>query len=195
MAKNKRKKIVTKSTRLSPEKYIVQKGRDLEFHECLINDNWRKSGLAIVTVCKKMPSGNLVAGLYLLDIYCLGLKNTLYNFNMSSLEYKDFIERSYSREEGMDSCETTFAHNIIYGTIDYAEDLGFSPNKDFKITEYLLVPNLISDEIDEIEFGKDGKPLFIQGPHDNAVKIINKLNETVGEGNYHYIQQGEDMEM
>ncbi|RLD82202.1 MAG: hypothetical protein DRJ07_08450, partial [Bacteroidetes bacterium] len=63
------------------------------------------------------------------------------------------------------------------------------------ITEYLLVPNLISDEIDEIEFGKDGKPLFIQGPHDNAVKIINKLNETVGEGNYHYIQQGEDMEM
>jgi len=195
MAKKRGKMKVISRKQMSPEKYIIQKGRDLEFFECLVNENWRKSGLAIVTVCKKMPSGNLIAGLYLLDMYCLGLKNTLYNFNMSSLEYKDFIERSYSKEDGIESCETIFAHNIIYGAIDYAEDLGFLPQKDFRVTEYLLDPDLISDEIDEIEFGKDGKPLFIKGPADNATKIINKLNETVGKDNYHYIRSGEDMEM
>ncbi|OQY02522.1 MAG: hypothetical protein B6I20_06830 [Bacteroidetes bacterium 4572_117] len=181
---------------MSPEKYIIQKGRDLEFHECVINDNWSKSGLAIITVCKKMPSGNLVACLYLLDIYCLGLKNTLYNFNMSELEYEDFVEKTYSKQEGrINKCETVFAHNIIYGAIDYAENLGFLPQKDFKTTEFLLNPDLLSDEIDDIEFGKDGKPLFIQGPNDNATRIINKLNETVGRDNYHYMRAGEDIEM
>ena len=195
MARKKVKMKVVKRPQMSPEKYIVGKGRDLDFYECLINENWHESGLAIVTVCKKMPSGNFVASTYLLDIFCLGLKNTLYRFNMSELDYEDFIERSYANHAGADKCETVFAHNLIYGAIDYADDLGFLPQKDFRVTEYLLNPDLISDKIDEIEFGKDGQPLFIQGPMDNAIKIINKLNETVGEGNYHYIRNGEDMEM
>ena len=195
MAKNRRKKSSAKSTQLSPEKYIVQKGRDLDFYECLINEDWQKSGLAIVSICKKMPSGNFVTGTYLLDIYCLGLKNTLYKFNMSELEYQEFIEKSYANSVGVEEYDTDFVHNLIYGAIDYAADLGFTPQKDFKVTEYLLNPDLISDDIDKIEFGKDGQPLFIEGPNDNAALIINKLNETVGEGNYHYMHSGEDWEM
>lgn len=193
MAKVRKKKMVAQGVRLSPEKYIVQKGRGLDFHECLINENWHKSGLAIVTVCKKMPSGNLVAGTYLVDIFCLGLKNTLFKFNMSELEYKDFIEKSYANHAGVDKCEIAFVHNLIYGAIDYAEELGFLPQKDFRVTEYLLNPDLITDDIDEIEFGKDGQPFFIQGPDDNATLIMNKLDAAVGKDHYHYIRNGEDL--
>lgn len=81
-------------------------------------------------------------------------------------------------------CDIVKAHNIIYGAIDYAEGLGFQPDKHFKITEYLLNPNLINDGIDEIEFGYDGKPFFIAGPDDNTIRIISILERNMGKGNF-----------
>ncbi len=38
-----------------------------------------------------------------------------------------------------------------------------------------------------IEFGKEGKPLFINGPHDNVQAILRQLMRTAGEGNFDYI--------
>lgn len=192
MSKKRVKKKVIK--KISPVKYIIQKGRSLDFHECLINDDWQKSGMASVLISKKMPSGHFIIALYLIDIYCLGLKNVLHKFNVENAEYEEFVEMAYSRYNAVLKIDTVFAHNLIYGAIDYAEDLGFNPHKDFKLLEYLLDPDLISDEIDEIEFGKDGKPLFIEGPDDNAGQIIRKLKEAVGEGNFDHIAKGKDFE-
>ena len=73
-------------------------------------------------------------------------------------------------------CDITFAHNLIYGAVNYAKDLVFLPEKDFKITEYFLNPDLITDEINEIEFGKDRNPFYIEGPNDNRAKIMAILN-------------------
>ena len=36
------------------------------------------------------------------------------------------------------------------------------------------------------EFGKNGKPYYFSGPYDNPEKIIAKLRESVGEGNFKY---------
>lgn len=189
MAKKRKKKIIT-NQKMSPAKYIIQKVRDLDYYECLINEEWEQSGLATVTVCKQMPSGKFIIGLYLIDVFCLGLKNTLYKFNSDKYDYKEFIKTAYSNSGNAIECDTVFVHNLIYGAIDYAEDLGFFPHKEFKITEYLLDPNLITDEINEIEFGKDGKPFFIEGPNDNSAQIINKLIKTVGEGNFNWMKSG-----
>ena len=191
MAKKRRKKNLTTNQKMSPVKYIIQKARDLDFYKCLINEEWQENGLAIISVFKLMPSGKFIVGLYLTDVYCLGLKNTLYKFNLDKFDYEEFIKTAYSNSGNAIECDTVFAHNLIYGAIDYAEDLGFSPNKNFKITEHLLDPDLISDEINEIEFGNDGQPFFISGPKDNATQIINKLKETVGENNFHYMIMGE----
>lgn len=114
---------------------------------------------------------------------------------MNEIEYGEFIEMSYSNEGNVIEYNTIFVHNLIYGAIDYADELGFEPQKDFKVSEYLLNPDLISDGIDKIKFGKNGKPFFIQGPDDNVTKIINQLDKVVGEGNYLYMRRDEDMEM
>lgn len=174
---------------LSPKKYIISKAAQLPLHECLINDQWNESGLATIIICKKMPSGNYTVALFLVDIFCLGLKNTLYQFNLSELEYGEFLDKACSKEDFLE-CNLETAHNIIFGAIDYAEELGFKPNQDFKITEYFLDPDLITDEIDEIEFGKDGKPFFINGPNDNIPKVLATLNKVVGKGNYEVLNEG-----
>ena len=168
---------------LSPKKYISTKARELPFHESFINHNWEFKGLASIFLSKKMPGGNYIVGVYLVDIFCLGIKNTFYNFNLSQFDYQEFYEK-FNEKEGLITLDLETIHNIIYGAVDYAEDLGFKPQADFKLTEYILNPDLISGGIDEIEFGRDGKPFFIVGPDDNINRIIATLNRAVGEGNY-----------
>lgn len=192
MAKKRGKMKVISRKPMTAEKYIVQKGRVLDFYECLINEEWEELGLATIVICKQMPGGNFVIGLYLIDFLCLGLKNSYYRFNFSKADYDEFVKMAYSENDAVVKCDTTFAHNLIYGAIDYAADLGFLPNIRFSVTENLLDHDLISDEIDEIEFGKDGTPIFIQGPKDNVAQIINKLNEAVGKGNFDFIRSAEN---
>ena len=171
---------------LSPEKYIRQNGLQLPFHESFINDDWKKEGMASVFISKRMPSGKFIVGMYMVDLFCLGLKSTTFRFSLNELEYKELYQKMFSSGNGI-ACELIFAHNLIFGAIDYAQDLGFEPEKEFEITRHLLDESLIDDGIDELEFGKNGQPLYFQGPHDNANHIIAILERNVGAGNYKII--------
>jgi hypothetical protein len=178
-----------KQQKLSPEKYIIKKGGELPFHECYIKETWKEDGMATVLISKKMPSGKLIVALYLVDTYCLGIKNTLFKFAIGDIDYADFVEK-LDQQHALVKCDLNFAHSLIFGAIDYAEDLGFQPNKDFKITKHLLDTDLIDDRINEIEFGKDGKPLFVAGPNDNINRVIGILDKNVGNGNYTHVLPG-----
>ncbi len=174
----------------SPEKYIITKARELPYHECFINSIWQEKGLATILISKKQPGGNYIFAMYLVDVYCLGLKNTMFNFNFNGAEYDEMKQRLLQGPDDMVSCDIVKAHNIIYGAIDYAEELGFRPHKDFKITEHILNPELIDDGIDDIEFGYEGKPFFIAGPDDNINRIISILERSVGKGNFDVTMPG-----
>jgi hypothetical protein len=178
--------IMNKQKQLSPEKYITTKGGSLPFHECYINTDWQTKGMASLIVSKAMPSGKFIVGFYLVDIFCLGLKNTWYRFGEDKLGY-ELLLKEFIEQHPLETVDLPFVHNLIYGAIDYAEELGFSPNKDFKITEHLLDSDLIDDGIDEMEFGKDGKPFFVAGPYDNIHHIMGLLERNAGTGNFNFL--------
>ena len=78
-------------------------------------------------------------------------------------------------------------HEIIYGAIEYAAQFGFRPHADFKWSRYVLDPPDRHARTGAIEFGHDGKPLYIQGPRDNVDVILRKLTQTAGTGNFDYL--------
>ncbi len=176
----------------SPKKYIQTRASKLPLHECLINSGWEEKGLATILISKKQTGGNFIIGMYLIDTFCLGLKNTMFNFNLNDDDYNELKEKMAGSETFI-PCDIVKAHNIIYGAMDYAEELGFLPHKDFKITKYLLNPELIDDGIDEIEFGLNNKPFFIAGPDDNINRIMATLNRNVGDGNFEFTMPGQMM--
>lgn len=175
-----------KQQKLSPVKYIAAKCHDLPFYESLINEDWKEGGMATIIISRKMPSGKLIVGLFMVDTFCLGLKNTTYKFGLDEYEYRQFIDEISERIGIIVECDVVQAHNIIYGAIDYAEDIGFKPHNEFKITEFILDSDLIDDGIDEIEFGKDGKPYYFAGPYDNVRQIMGILERTVGKDNFEF---------
>jgi hypothetical protein len=181
-----------KSAILSPITYIKTKTKDLPFGNCYSSydkdDTSSVSGLETVLVSRIMPSGKLVVGMYLIDRYCLGVKNTVFRFAMTTTEFQEFIEMVQEQERrDFFEISPSMAANLVFGALDYAEQLGFRPEKDFAITKYIIDEDLITEDIEDIEFGQNGKPTFIQGPYDNVKTILATLNKNVGEGNYEYV--------
>lgn len=170
---------------LNPKKKI-QKARQLPIHECLINASWQEGGLATILLSRQQPNGMILFGVYLVDVFCLGLKNTYCNADLSMSRYTTEVKPKVFQEQNIIECPIELAHQIIYGAIEYAEQFGFWPNKDFKLSRFVLESSQNIELRDEVEFGKDGKPFYISGPDDNARNIIRQLDGAVGRENYDF---------
>lgn len=134
MAKNKGKKIIKLNT--SPESYIKTRARNLPLSKCYINKTWKTKGFATILTSRTHTNGNFTFALFLVDLYCLGVKETFYVFNKYS-EFHELLERMEEEEE-MVEVKYALAHNIIYGGIEYDASFCFSPPKDFEVSKYLL---------------------------------------------------------
>jgi hypothetical protein len=169
---------------------ILRRARSYPLHECLISDNWNKkesSGLVEVLVAREQPDGDICFGVYLIDIYCLGLKNTFANAGFSRSRYQSEVRNKVFRAGKPVECSIELAQQMIYQSIEYAEQFGFEPEKDFMLSQYLLAPRGELEEPYQLTFGKDGKPFFISGPNDNVARIVRQLEKTAGPGNYDYL--------
>ena len=180
MAKNKGKKKTEQP--ISPENYIKTRARNLPIGKCYISEDWQEKGLVSILLSRNHSNGNFTFGLYLLDLYCLGVKETFYVFNQYA-EFNDMV-KTLKDEEGIVEVEYPLVHNIIYGAIEYAGDLGFQPNKDFDVTQYLLEEDDERIELMDIEFGLNGKPAIFIGKEKHPANIIATLERSVGKGNF-----------
>ena len=163
---------------------ILSQSRKYPLHECLINSNWKKLGQARITMSRKMPNNHLVFGVYLVDLFCLGLKDTLCNVDIHQLEYESEFKAQQYFDKSAEECDLNLAYSIIYDCIHYAKKLGFSPQKDFEVSQYLLEPEEDIELRCDIQFGCEGKPLYIRGPYDDTERIIRTLEKSVGDGNF-----------
>ncbi|MGB9596685.1 MAG: hypothetical protein ACPL7B_10435 [Candidatus Poribacteria bacterium] len=182
-----RKKKNQKNSIFTMKSSLLKTVREYPIHECLINDFWSKSGLATIIISRIMPNGDIIFGDYLVDVFCLGLKDTFYKINVPLSAYENEFKPMASRRSRLTECPVTLAHQIIYGAIDYARDIGFEPHKDFKFSKYILEEPEKFEKRSDIKFGKDGKPFFVAGPYDNVKKIIKTLESKLGSDNFNFL--------
>ncbi len=145
----------------------------------------RGPGFAVVTVTRSPRFNRFITCSYLVDYWCLGVKDASGPRRYNRSEYQRITNLYYdSFIGGSERISLTEAQAIVWGAVEYAEKLGFKPHADFEEAKKYLGE---WDREVEIEFGDNGKPLYHSGPYDNPTAIINTLNKSVGEGNYHYI--------
>jgi hypothetical protein len=180
---------------LNPENYIRQKARTLPLFECIVNSDWKVTGMANVIVSRKHSNENITAGMYLVDTKCLGIKDASYWFNIPETQYRTILKHA-SATMKLETVPYTLAHSIVFAGLQFAEDYGFKPHKDFtSVAQYILEEDTDDIELIEIECGMDGKPAFISGPYDDAAKIariVAQLEKTAGPGNFTIIKEMDD---
>lgn len=186
MAKKKKPQPTPKT--LSPNKYIRLKGRALPIAACYINDDWQQKGIACIVVARQHLSGNYTTGQYLVDTFCLGMKDASAYFNIIPKELKELIDQ-------LPHCtEITYneVHNLIYGAIAYAqEEVDIEPHPNFELAQYLLEEDTDDIPLIEYEYGKDGKPFFVAQTYLEASKYLPKLQKRYGES-LSYLILGDD---
>lgn len=174
----------------SPENFIRKNARTLPIHECWINSVWKESQMVQAIVSRKHINGNITMCIYLVDLMCLGIKDTYYINNITESKYKEHIY-NISEQMAFEQCDYSLVHNIIFAGVKFANKYGFKPTKDFTtITKYMLEEDDGNIETIEIECGENGKPLYMRGPYENemrAKRIVEKLEKNAGEGNYRFV--------
>ncbi len=186
MAKSRKRKVrkINPNPVMNERKFIKEKARLYPVETCLISKDYAFKGLAQCLVTRRVNPDKVILGCFLVDVFCLGVKNCIASV-MDNMEAEKVISTIASTEP-FKTCDWTLFQNIVYGAVEYAEDLGFAPQKDFAFGKYVL-DDLDDLEYVEVEFGKDGKPFFVSGPFDNAERIRMTLDKAVGEGNYDFL--------
>ena len=142
-------------------------------------------GLAQIIVTRLDRSQYLVNS-YLVDYWCLGVKDTFGPRKMDRTKYSQFRNR-VRQQFSQDLRDITLeqAQSIIFGAVDYAARFELKPHRDFECSQLQL--GVRPETLVEIEFGRDGKPFYMSGPYDNPNKILEKLQKHAGEGNFHFM--------
>lgn len=142
-------------------------------------------GLVAVLVARRHRYDKVSVCGYLADVYCLGVKNALGPMLMDDVGLRRFLDEYYAGFHG-DPIEAPIelAREIVFGSLEYARGLGFEPHPDFEAARGHLGPWTGPSTI---TFGKDGKPFYISGPHDNPEPIVRKLENSVGAGNFNVL--------
>lgn len=145
------------------------------------------SGVAGVLVARRdRPRRVSVCG-YLVDVYCLGVKNALGPHMMKEddlrsfrrMFFEGFADAGQPLEAPLD-----LVRHLVCGAVDYARGLGFEPHPD-----YAPVAGHLGrwEEPSAITFGRDGVPYYVQGPYDNGASVLRTLTRSVGKDSFHFI--------
>jgi hypothetical protein len=146
-------------------------------------------GLVGVLVARDTGSSVSVCG-FLVDVFCLGVKNTRGPATIDRRKLPEFIRTFFSSHSSQPPVPAPLelARHVVLGAVDYARSMGFEPHPDFAKGATLLGDWETGSS--DVTFGQEGKPLYINGPHDDTYGILAKLRQNVGEGNFHFIIGG-----
>ncbi len=181
------------AVKLTPENYIIKRGRTIPIHKCYINEGWNETGIAVIYISRIHKNGFITYCSYLVDLLCLGVTETYYEFNIPQNDMKERFELS---KDGFNMVETdyTLVHNIIYGALAFAEDHGFSPHKDFRITREFLEEDTEAINMIDIEFGYNDKPcLMVNESDQNKGLKIKTLKKNATEYRIEYYDNNDEL--
>ena len=147
-----------------------------------------EAGIGTVVVTRKLLDGTIAVGAFLVDVWCLGVKNAFFRLYEVE-EFENFIA-DMSNAETPEGAEPERAAKLIADAIDYARRFGFHPHRDYGDASVVLHGIDTSRCHDAFVFGREGKPCYASGPHETIERsraVIDRLEKACGKGNFHFI--------
>lgn len=177
-----RKGAVLTSRSASPSTRIAD-AAEKPLHECRVSGTIFQSGMGKVHISRHMPGGNLAVSVFLVDTYCLGIKDAFYRV-VTKTEYET---RMLSDGLGgkLDRVEASHARKLVESAYAYASSLGVPQSPEYHACLQLFGDVSADDCHEKFEFGLNGAPLYIAGPNDSPAfqaRIIKCLSNPPGSG-------------
>ncbi|WP_223166960.1 helix-turn-helix domain-containing protein [Nonomuraea sp. SYSU D8015] len=144
-------------------------------------------GMVCVLVARRHGFDKLSVTGYLADVYCLGVKNVMGPEVMDERELRRFREFFFGEYSGWQEAPFELARHLVLGSVDHARTLGFEPNEHFGPAAEALGK---WEGGSAITFGRNGKPFYMEGPQDDAAKVLRILRRTLSDDDFDYVIGG-----
>ena len=151
----------------------------------------RENGMAHVVISRSLPKDRVAVAVFLVDRYCLGVKDCFGRLCVRA-EY-DTLCKEMDQKFEMEDYSPADVRKLVEGSIEYARRLGFEPHPDYHRLKPIFGDIDPQESSVEFEFGSEGKPLFISGPHDGPERcrrIISMLQDCCGPEGFHFMVGG-----
>lgn len=172
--------------KMSPREYIRYKVRDLPIGDCYVSNDWKDVGEAIIMVARIHPQATYTLGFYVVDTYCLGVKDSSFHFSIDKFKYQEILNGIKPRMMRVSYEEV---HNLVYGAVAFAEEGGIHPDESFKLTQYILEEDTEEVPLIEYDFGRDGKHFLCANDRIELSKYVPVLMKAV-EDDFFYLLPG-----
>jgi hypothetical protein len=203
-AKDQKRAAKQKAKRLAKRSVLLQRGsKDPTIRlqraekwsvvQALVGDKLWADGIGYTLIARRDTEGRLVVAVFLVDVYCLGVKDAFWRAGTTA-DVEELV-RKMETTGTMSPIAPACLAKIVAGAVEYAQSFGFSPHPDFRHASKLLAGIDPSTCPSEFKFGRDGKPFYIQGPHETfaeAAAILQRVQDAGG----HYIASlsGDDVD-
>jgi hypothetical protein len=164
---------------------------------CVTEDFWTE-GIGWVCLSRELPNGSVAFAVFLVDRYCLGVKNAMADVT-GRYTYDTQVVRKMRSDFSSRNLPPEAVRKLVEQAVEYAHSLGLGPHTDYHKAKHIFGDIDASTSTETFEFGKDGKPFFVAGPHDTPERcrrILGTLVGRLGVDGFHFmVPLGEPGEM
>ena len=143
-------------------------------------------GIGWVILARQLPSGTLVSSHFLVDVWCLGIKDSFCG-KISQERFSQQYE-AYGANRPLTQVPPSVARKLLHEAVEWAGKFGFAPGGTYELAQALYGDTPLAD--DTFSFGKDGKPFYMSGPNDSPARIrqiMAALDKTGGAGEFDFM--------
>jgi hypothetical protein len=161
-------------------------------HCCAGKTLWNQ-GLGQVLISRQLPGGQVAFAVFLVDRFCLGAKDAFANVAPRPTYTRSLYEK-LAASDTLVPLDPPDARKLVEGAVQYALDLGIPPHPDYSVAKLILGDIDVAGATEDFEFGKNGKPFFIAGPHDHAARcqqILRTLEQRCGPDGFDFLMPAE----
>src|SRR5450631_1556318 len=98
----------------------------LPIHACLVPKELFTVGLGMVILARSLPNGELAVAVFLLDVFCLGIKEAFYR--VESAQQFAMLLRTAEETSRLEQVDPSCLRKLVEGAAEYARALGFAPH-------------------------------------------------------------------
>lgn len=146
-----------------------------------------RQGMHSLIVARQISATELVTAGFLVDRYCLGIKDAW--VYLGGREQYEKTQKHLRQEGELEYWQPEQACKFVLGAVNYARQLGLAPHPGWDKAKAIFLGVEPGKWNGEFEYGENGKPHFISGPHDSGEKcrfILNVLTKTCGPDNFYF---------
>lgn len=171
---------------LSPEKFIKQRMRQIPIGRCYMSENLPEEKFGLVVVSRLHQGGRISTAVYMIDMRCMGLTDSVYHLRLDEDDFDEIIHREDDKGMEMEEISYNEAHNLVYGAIDYADEAGIAPDPSWALTQYFLEEDDERIPLIHYDFGMNGKHFLLAKDIDEARRYVPLMRKNLKKGTYDF---------